>query len=116
MTTFAENDRLAKLLKLIFISDKPGEITAGVAAVRRILASENIDAHWLADRLTTQQQHQSNEQDDEKSSIWCHRRHLLSSGDREFIETVANYHKPLSAKQQKWLQDICEKLEHGAAA
>jgi hypothetical protein len=54
----------------------------------------------------------------EKSTIWWrfHRRHHLTLRDRQFIENLTDRHKPLSPKQQKWLCDIREKLERGAAA
>ena len=54
----------------------------------------------------------------EKSAIWwCfHRRHHLTLRNRQFIENLTDRHKPLSPKQQKWLCDIREKLERGAAA
>jgi hypothetical protein len=46
---------------------------------------------------------------------WCFSlRSFLSSQDQEFLEGVARQLKPLSAKQQKWLRDICQKLERGS--
>jgi hypothetical protein len=70
-------DQLAKFIRLVFISDQPGEIANSIAAVRRLLASENRDAHWLAERLVAPVQSEP-ELDVGKSTIWwCfHRRHL----------------------------------------
>jgi hypothetical protein len=109
--------QLGKLIRLIFISDRPGEIANAVDAVRRLLASENVDTHWPAERLTTPVQTKPEPDVSQSTVWWCfHRRHQLSERDRDFIENLAKSCKPLSTKQQKWLQDICEKLEHGAAA
>jgi hypothetical protein len=44
-----DNGKLAKLLRLAFGSDSAGEIVAAVAAVKRLLAASDLDAHWLAD-------------------------------------------------------------------
>lgn len=111
-------DQLAKFIKLIFISDQPGEIANAIAAVCRLLASENRDGHWLAERLTAPPQKQPTEQHSDKSTVWWayHHRHLLSPRDRQFIEGVAEQRSPLSVKQQKWLRDVVAKLERGEAA
>jgi hypothetical protein len=111
-------EQLAKLIRLIFISDHPGEVSSAVDKVRRLLASEKLDAHWLADRLTAPPQKQANDQHDEKSTVWwCyHHRHLLSPRDRQFIEGLADWRGPLSPKQQNWLNDIVAKLERDEAA
>ena len=100
-------EQLAKLIRLIFISDHPGEVSS---AVDKVL--------WLADRLTAPPQKQANDQHDEKSTVWwCyHHRHLLSPRDRQFIEGLADWRGPLSPKQQNWLNDIVAKLERDEAA
>ena len=111
-------EQLAKLIRLIFVSDHPGEVSSAIDKVRRSLASEKLDAHWLADRLTARPQKQANDQHDEKSTVWwCyHHRHLLSPRDRQFIEGLADWHRPLSPKQQTWLRDIVAKLRNARAA
>jgi DNA-binding transcriptional LysR family regulator len=118
----AETDKLAKLIRLIFASDKPGEITAAVAAVRRLLAAADLDGHWLSDRLAAQPisvpvDEPQPDEDGERSTIWfCfHRRHQFSPRDRQFIETLTGWRGPLSTKQRKWLTDICDKLAEVAA-
>jgi hypothetical protein len=110
-------EQLAKLIRLIFISDQPGEVSGAIAAARRLLATENRDAHWLAERLIAPVQNEP-ELDADKSTIWwCfHRRHLLSQGDCKFIEDISRQHKPLSPRQRQWLHDICKKLERQVAA
>jgi hypothetical protein len=37
--------KLAKLIRLIFGSDKDGEIVAAVTAAKRLLAANNVDHH-----------------------------------------------------------------------
>jgi hypothetical protein len=115
--TLVETDRLAKLLRLIFSSDKSGEVLAAVDAAKRVLASENVDAHWLADRLTSQPARahppdKSAERDD-RSAAWFafHRSHWLSPKERKFIESIVQWAAPLSPKQRRWLHDIVERLE-----
>jgi hypothetical protein len=110
-------DQLGKLIRLIFISDRPGEIANAIGAVRRLLASENLDAHWLAERLTTPIQIKPEPDVGQSTVWWCfHRRRLLSERDCDFIESIAKSGKSLSAKQQKWVADIVAKLEREGAA
>jgi hypothetical protein len=112
-----ETDRIAKLVRLIFSTDKSGEALAAIAAVKRILASEKLDAHWLADRLYQSEEHQRHDDGDDRSlAWWCyHHRDRLSPRDRQFIEALTKWRSPLSPKQQKWLRDILAKLESEAA-
>ena len=49
--TTIETERVAKLIRLIFSSDKPGEIVAAVMAARRVLDNNDCDGHWIADDL-----------------------------------------------------------------
>jgi hypothetical protein len=48
--TPATRDRLEKLVRLLS-SDKDGEVLAATAAIRRVLATEGLDIHSLADAL-----------------------------------------------------------------
>ena len=111
-------DQIAKSIKLIFISDQPGEIANAIAAVCRLLASENRDVHWLAERLTAPPQKQAAHPELRDDVVqWClSRRFFLSPRDRGFLENVARQLKPLSAKQQQWLSDINCKVERAEAA
>jgi hypothetical protein len=84
-----EVDRLAKLIRLIFSTDKTGEAAAGVDAVKRLLASENLDAHWLADRfalgaasVVVAPDDESSERDDRSAAYAFHRRYSLSPKER----------------------------------
>jgi hypothetical protein len=116
--------RMAKLIRLIFSSDKEGEIIAAVLAARRVLASENVDAHWVADRITAPLAHADHRADrrdddddrDDKSAIWFafHRRHRLSPKECLFVENIVTRSAPLTPKQRKWLNDICDRLEAGS--
>ena len=113
-------NRLAKLVRLAFSSDKDGEIVAAVAAAKRLLASGNVDAHWLADRLTAQAivpvAKEHHDDDDDRSAVWFafHHRDRLTPRDRQFIEGLTRWHGTLSAKQRKWLADILAKIEEAA--
>jgi hypothetical protein len=108
--------RLVKLIRLIFGSNRDGEVVAAVAAVKRILAASDLDAHWIADRLaapTTLPTVDDNREDrDDRSDAWFvfHRRHQLSPKERAFIENIIQWSSPLSPKQRQWLSDIVERL------
>jgi hypothetical protein len=95
-----------------FASDHDGEVVATVRAIERVLKSAGRDLHDLAACLGAPMQINGND----KSTIWwCfHRRDLLSPRDRQFTEGLADWHKPLSPKQQKWLGDIAAKLGEAA--
>jgi hypothetical protein len=124
MTTAAlaatETDRLAKLLRLIFGSDQPGEITAAVAAVRRLLAASDLDHHWLADRLAAQPiavpaERREPDEDDHSLAWWCfHRRDHLPPKERRFIESLTRWRGTISDRQRVWLHDICDRLAEAA--
>jgi hypothetical protein len=119
MTTalaIADVARLAKLIRLIFGSDQPGEITAAVAAVRRTLEANNVDHHWLADRLAAPIALPACERDDRSAAWFCfNRRDLLSPKERAFICNVVERSAPLSPKQKQWLFDLVDRLEAAAA-
>jgi DNA-binding transcriptional LysR family regulator len=115
-------DKLGKLLRLIFSSDRPGEFVAAVHATKRLLATNGLDGHWVADRITAvpHAADRADRRDDDvdgehedRSAIWfCwHRKHRLSPKECAFIENIVTWSRPLSAKQRKWLGDIIDKLE-----
>jgi len=110
--------RLAKLIRLIFSTNQTGEAAAAVDAVKRLLASENVDAHWLADRLAlgaapvAVTPNESSERDDRSAAWFCfHRRGALSPKENAFITNIVERAAPLSVKQRKWLFDIVGRLE-----
>jgi hypothetical protein len=110
--------RLSKLL-LMLSSPHDGEVVAAARAIDRTLHDGGHDWHDLAKALLPSRvAPDAVDLSSDKSTVWwCfHRRHLLSPRDRQFIETLAKRHKPLSPKQQKWLQDIVAKLERAEAA
>jgi hypothetical protein len=110
----AETNKLAKLIRLIFSTDQHGEAIAAIAAVKRILASEKLDHHWLADRLAapTASPAVDNLDRDDRSNAWFvfHRRHQLSPKETAFIENIIQWSNPLSSKQRQWLSDIVDRL------
>ena len=120
---FSDNkvaDQLEKFLKLAFISDQPGEVVNAIAAVRRLLASENRDPHWLVERLVERlpaAEPRPGLNVGRSSVLRClDQRHLLSPKDQGFLEGIVRQLAPLSAAQQKWLNDIVAKLKNRSAA
>jgi hypothetical protein len=110
--------RLGKLL-LMLSSPQGGEVVAAARAIERTLHDAGHDWHDLVQALLAPPV-PANPADlsGDKSTVWCcfNRRHLLSPRDRQFIEDLTNWHKPLSPKQKNWLCDIRERLEGGTAA
>jgi DNA-binding transcriptional LysR family regulator len=112
-----------KLIRLIFSSDKEGEIVGAVMAARRVLATNGLDCHWVADRIAApvaQGDHRADRRDDDdddhrddKSAIWFawHRRRFLSPKEHAFIENIVERARPLTPKQRKWVFDICDRME-----
>jgi hypothetical protein len=123
MIATVETGKLVKLLRLVFSSDKDGEVIAAVAAVKRLLASAGLDAHALADVVehgtksiaVPHVDRVDDDDGDDRSAIWFafHRRYSLTPRDRQFIEGLTRWHA-LSAKQRKWLGDICAKISEVA--
>jgi hypothetical protein len=116
-----ENAKLAKLIRLALISDEAGEILGAIAAVRRMLAASNLDAHWLADIIERGASPSApsispNAQGDDRSSIWwCwHHRDRLSPKEARFVETSTRWRGTISDRQRQWLRDICDKLAEAA--
>jgi hypothetical protein len=115
-------DRISKLLRLALVADKDGEAIAAIGALKRSLQSVGLDPHFIADafkrgaspvaRADDRERHHDDDGDD-CSKVWFawHRRHRLSAKERNFIENVAAWSGPLSARQRKWLGDIVDKLE-----
>lgn len=116
-------DKLAKLMRLIFSSDRPGEVVAAVDATKRLLATNGLDGHWVADRITAPVAHADDradrrdddvdgEQEDRSAAWFCwHRRYRLSPKERQFVENIVERAAPLTPKQRKWLCDIVDRLE-----
>jgi malate synthase len=104
-------DKLGKLLRLIFSSDRPGEFVAAVHATKRLLATNGLDGHWVADRITAvpHAADRADRRDDDVDGE--HEEHRLSPKECAFIENIVTWSRPLSAKQRKWLGDIIDKLE-----
>ena len=122
--TTIETERVAKLIRLIFSSDKSGEIIAAVTAAKRVLDNNDRDAHWLADSFKrgaapvaraddrANRHGDDNEDRDDHSDIWFafHRRYRLSPKECRFVQNIASRPGPLSARQRQWLADIVNRL------
>jgi hypothetical protein len=115
-------ERLAKLIRLIFSSDRPGEVMAAIDATKRLLDNNDCDGHWIADRFAlgaasvavVPDDDERGERDD-RSAAWFayHRRRFLSARERLFVENIVARAAPLTPRQAKWLHDIVDRLEAG---
>jgi hypothetical protein len=115
-----ETSKLAKLLRLIFGSDRDGEI---VAAVKRLLAASDLDAHWLAEIVERGTSPSApsispDAQGDDRSLVWFawHRRDRLSVREAAFIESLTRWRGTISERQRVWLHDIVDRLAEVASA
>jgi hypothetical protein len=116
-------DKIAKLVRVIFSSDRPGEVAAAVDATKRLLATNGLDCHWVADRISAPVAHADHRADrrddddddgrDDRSRVWfCfHRRRFLSPREYSFIENIAARSAPLTPRQRQWLYSIADRLE-----
>jgi hypothetical protein len=118
--TSIETDRLAKLIRLAFTTDKTHEAVAAIGAVKRLLDSNGLDPHWVVDTfergatlVAVTPDDESSERNDDRSKAWfCfYRRSFLSPRERDFIERIVSWRGPLSEKQRQWLGNICDRLE-----
>jgi hypothetical protein len=123
MTALATiDDRVAKLIRLIFSSDRPGEVMAAVDATKRLLATNGLDGHWVADQISAPVAHaddraanrhgDDDDGRDDRSTIWfCfHRKHRLSEKELLFVENIVKRAAPLTPRQAKWIRDIADRL------
>jgi poly(3-hydroxyalkanoate) synthetase len=118
-----ETERIVKLLRLIFSTDKAGEIVAAVTAAKRVLAAGDRDTHFVAEvfergasmPIEHHDEHDGDrvDDDDDRSALWFawHRRHRLSAKEAAFVENIKARSAPLTARQRKWLFDIVDRLE-----
>jgi len=109
--------RLGRLLPRLG-SNYDGEVVATARGIGNVLQGAGCDWHDLVQALLPSPPlPDAAGVSNNKSNVWwCfHRRYLLSPHDRKFIEDLTKWHKPLSHRQQKWLQDIYEKLERGVS-
>jgi hypothetical protein len=118
-------DKIAKLVRVIFSSDRPGEVAAAVDATKRLLTTNGLDCHWVADRIAApvarpdasgryRDDDDDDGQDDRSRIFFCwHRRRFLSPRERDFIERIRDWRGPISEKQRRWLHNICDHLEAG---
>jgi hypothetical protein len=123
----ADVDKLSKLIRLALVADKDGEAIAAIGALKRSLQAVGLDPHFIADAfergaapVARADNHSFGRDDnggddgqDDRSDIWFafHRRHRLSPKERAFIENIAAWSGPLSARQRQWISDITDRLE-----
>lgn len=114
--------RLGKLVRLL-ASDKPGEVTAAVAAINRALRSAGLDIHALAeivDRspIVPRQSPDSptatsddNERPWRNIRSWCaDHDEFLTDRECEFISSLAHWRGRPTEKQMNWLLLIEQKI------
>lgn len=114
--------KLGRLLPRL-ASDRPGEVVATVAAIRRTLDRAGLDLHDLAARLTEAprpvqpepQEHEPHAQRDGADllamALWLrvHVLERLTPKQRDFTATAARLltdGRALTPKQAKWLRDL----------
>jgi hypothetical protein len=111
--------RIVQLLRLLLVTDRPGEATAALEAIRRTLQSADLDPHALADMVAAgleapKQIHRSDSDWRAIASYCADHAGLLSEKEFDFIVTISRYRTELSTKQQKWLRDIAARLREAA--
>jgi hypothetical protein len=112
-------DRLAKILGLLG-SDHSGERDAAAQAADKLVRGLGLSwADVIRAPPAVPREHCSrfDAAADERSAIWFafHHRYSLTPRDRQFVEGLTQWRRPLSAKQSKWLDDICGKLAEATA-
>jgi hypothetical protein len=123
MTTFADvAPMIAKLVRLL-ASDSPGEIVASVHALRRVLASAELDLHDLANvvefparREAPQIEATANPFSSMRSDVvremvrrCSDRADLLSAKELAFVWSMARWRGRLSPGQIAWLVALNER-------
>jgi hypothetical protein len=113
--------RIAQLLRLILISDKPGEAIAAIEALKRALQAAGLDAHALADAAAARLDHAQSQSVPFGAGEWrqmvnaCQRHgNHLSGREQRFLNTLSAYRSKPTEKQLLWLADIFARLR-GAA-
>lgn len=111
--------RVGQLLRLLLGSDKPGEIVATAAALKRALHSAGLDHHRLAAVVETglaapaeKATEQAADTMDWRSVAWelYHHRDLLSPKEAAFVAKVVTYRRSPSERQLDWLFALAETL------
>jgi hypothetical protein len=94
-------------------SDHDGEVVAAARAISRVLKSNKLDWHDLAQALCLPLPavHPCDDRDWRDLLAFCATRmSRLSSREREFLRSIARWRGDLTARQRDWLECIAEKL------
>jgi len=111
--------KLQRLL-ILLSSDQPGEVVAAAAAIKRILKSAGCDYHDLVAGLgappsrTRREKppHQDHDADWRALRAFClEQRSLLRGRELDFLTSIGDWRRDLSAKQFAWLQSIQARLK-----
>src|SRR5689334_11181529 len=109
--------RISALIKLALASDKDGEALGALHALRRALAALGFDHHAFAAlverALAPPVASRPHDPGDDWRALaeWCLRHDwMLDPRETDFIDTIVGYRHPPSAKQMRWLHDICGRL------
>jgi hypothetical protein len=114
--------RISKLLRLLLLTDKPGEAVATAAALNRTLAAAGLSPHDLGDAIeaglvevTTLVPHDDDGEDWRSiARFCCLHKDEISEKERDFVSNILRY-QTLTEKQSKWLADIEARLLAGGA-
>jgi hypothetical protein len=105
--------RVGQLLKLTLSTDKNGGALAGLAAIRRTMATSGIDLHDLADAVVAGLGRPLDPSSDDgwrRLARACNDRcDLLTEKERRFIAVLLGYRNHPSEKQVAWLNAIAER-------
>jgi hypothetical protein len=111
--------RLEKLIPLIFISDKPGEVFGAVQVLRRTIEAIGCDAYCLTDIIVSAFEPKPEPAPLEpelapwqSTAMWCLRRAdgRLTTAELDFLRNMAVAKFEPSPKQVRWLDAIFRSL------
>jgi hypothetical protein len=94
-------------------SDHAGEVVATAAAIGRVLRNGGCDWHDLAHAVTPPPKPPAKlASDDWRATLAFCAMHIdcLKTRDREFLRSLAHWHRDLTEKQRAWLEDIAARL------
>jgi hypothetical protein len=104
--------QLSKLV-LMLSSNHEGEIVATARAIDRVLRSNRLDWHDLAEAicLPAPAARPCDDADWRDLLAFCaSRMSCLNSREREFLRSIAQWRGNLTERQRNWLETIADKL------
>jgi hypothetical protein len=104
---------LGKLIPRL-ASNHDGEVAATARAIDRVLRSNRLDWHDLAEAICLPLSPAIQPRDDrdwrDTLAFCATRMSRLSSREREFLRSIARWRGTISERQRSWLEAIADKL------